>query len=71
MEDIIETHNSIDTEERLAKVYKELSFLIALGNASYEGKVKGSNIVTQGIYSSAYAGFFLIFSSECKARYEL
>ena len=32
------THSTIETEERLLKVYKELQLLIALGNASYAGK---------------------------------
>lgn len=53
------------------KAYRELQLLIALGNASYSGKQKGSNFITKGIYSGAYAGFFLIFNKECKARYEL
>jgi hypothetical protein len=67
----LRTHNTIDSEERLIKVYKELQFLIALGNASYAGKSKGSNLITQGIYSGAYASFFLVFNKDCKNRYEL
>jgi len=64
-EEISETRNTIDSEKRLLKIYKELSFLIALGNASYAGKTKGKNLITQGIYTGAYASFFLVFSKQC------
>ena len=69
--EICQSVNSIDSEERLAKVYRELQFLISLGHASYAGKTKGSNIITQGLYSGAYASFFLMFNKECQARYEM
>jgi len=35
---ILEVTSGIESEERLLKVYHELQFLIALGNASYAGK---------------------------------
>ena len=35
---ILEVTSGIESEERLLKVYQELQFLIALGNASYAGK---------------------------------
>ena len=68
---ILEVTSGIESEERLLKVYRELQFLIALGNASYAGKQQGQNIITQGFYSSVYASFYLINNKQCRDRYEL
>lgn len=60
------------SEERLNRCFNQLQSLIALGNASYEGKVKGGNyLISQGLYSSMYASYYMMFNKQCKDRYEL
>ena len=41
-----------------------------MGNAVYRARLKGKNLFSKGVYSSAYALFFLVFNKECEAQYE-
>ena len=51
------------SEDRMNKCFNQLQSLIALGNASYEGKVKGGNyLISQGFYSSMYASYYMMFN---------
>lgn len=44
---------------------------MALGNASYRGKLKGgTNMLSKGFYSGAYSLFYMVFNKEMKERYE-